>query len=90
MDTVFSTLHAQGVGAEKKSAPAISIEDEELLWEKGVLSFATPKTLQYAVFFYVGLHFSLRGGQEQLMTLFLIIVETLSLYHLFKINLDLL
>ena len=35
------------------------------MWEKGVLSFATPKTLQYAVFFYVGLHFSLRGGQEQ-------------------------
>ena len=65
LDTIFSTLHAQGVGAEKKSAPVISIEDEELLWEKGVLSFATPKTLQYAVFFYVGLHFSLRGGQEQ-------------------------
>ena len=31
LDTVFSTLHAQGVGADKKSAPAISIEDEDLL-----------------------------------------------------------
>ena len=31
LDTVFSTLHAQGVGAHKMSAPAISIEDEDLL-----------------------------------------------------------
>ena len=65
LDSLFSTLHVQGIGAEKKSAPVITIEDEDLMWEKGVLSSSTPRSLQYAVFFYVGIHFSLRGGQEQ-------------------------
>lgn len=35
------------------------------MWEKGVVSFAQPVTLKYAAFFYVKLHFALRGGQEQ-------------------------
>ena len=29
------------------------------------MSFENPQELQNCVFFYVGLHFSLRGGQEQ-------------------------
>lgn len=29
------------------------------------MSFETPRSLQNMVFFYTGLHFSLRGGQEQ-------------------------
>lgn len=31
LDTAFSTLHAEGVGAEKKSAAVITLEDEELM-----------------------------------------------------------
>ena len=62
---MFSNLHAEGIGAEKKSASAITVEDEELLWEKELLSFDSPRSLQNLAFFYVGLHFALRGGQEQ-------------------------
>lgn len=65
LDTLFSSLHAQGVGAEKKSAAVITEEDEKLMWEKGVLSYDNPVGLQNMVFFYIGLYFSLRGGQEQ-------------------------
>ena len=65
LDTICSNLHAQGIGATKKSAPVITIEDEELLWERQIMSFENPRRLQNCAFFYVGLHFSLRGGQEQ-------------------------
>ena len=64
-DSVCSNLHAGGVGAQKKAAHVISAEDEDLFWEKKVMSLETPRSLQNLVFYYVGLHFSLRGGQEQ-------------------------
>ena len=36
LDTVTSDLHREGVGINKKSALVITIEHEELLWEKKV------------------------------------------------------
>ena len=39
-------------------------EDEEKLWESGVLGTAYPKALQNAVFHTIGKGFSLRGGTE--------------------------
>lgn len=53
------------MSAEKKSATVTSFEDEELLWKSCVLGFDTPRSLLIEVFFYVGLHFCLCGGQEQ-------------------------
>ncbi len=64
LDSVCSKLHATGVGAVKKSAEVISFDDEEMLWQKGILGFDNPSALFNTVFFYVGLHFCLRGGQE--------------------------
>jgi hypothetical protein len=43
----------------------ISNEDEQLLWQSGVMSFETPQNLQNMIFYYIGLHFCLRGVQEQ-------------------------
>ena len=65
LDTICNNLHTQGIGATKRSAAVIITEDVELLWEKQIMSFENPRQLQNCVFFYVGLHFSLRGGQEQ-------------------------
>ena len=36
-----------------------------VFWQKGLLGYSSPKTLQRAVFYYVGLNFVLRGVQEQ-------------------------
>ena len=65
LDTVTSGLHRQGIGATRKNAPIISREHEVLFWEKGLLGYDSPKSLQRAVFFCVGLHFVLRGVDEQ-------------------------
>ena len=65
LDTVSSDLHRQGIGATKNSAPVITIEHENMFWAKQLLGYHSPKVLQHTVFFYVGLHFVLRGIQEQ-------------------------
>ena len=65
MDSCFSQLHSDGIGASKKSAGIINFDDEQLLWDNGVLGLDSPNSLFHTVFFYVGLHFCLRGGQEQ-------------------------
>ena len=64
MDSVFSQLHSEGVGASKKSAAVVSANDEQLLWDNNLIGMDSPRSLLNAVFFYVGLHFCLRGGQE--------------------------
>ena len=65
LDTVFSDLHSRGIGAKTSTATVISYEDEELLWTQGILGYNSPRALLNTVFYYVGLLFCLRGGQEQ-------------------------
>ena len=65
LDSQSSKLHSHGIGAERKSAIPIQSEHEDLFWEKGLLGSLTPKVLQRTVFFYAGLHYCLRGVQEQ-------------------------
>ncbi len=40
------------------------MDEEQRLWESGVLSCDSPASLVHAVFYYNGLNFVLRGGQE--------------------------
>ena len=65
LDVVSSTLHREGVGARRKSAPVIEVEHENLFWECGLLGYSSPRALQRAVFLYLSLQFALRGVQEQ-------------------------
>ena len=65
LDTITSGLHSQGIGAIKRSALVISFEHENKFWEKQLFGYHSPKALQRAVFYYVGLNFALRGQQEQ-------------------------
>ena len=53
-----------GVGAEVKHTSLISTEEENELWEKGVLGIDTPEALLNAVFYLNGKYFCLRGGKE--------------------------
>ena len=64
-DVVFRALHQSGIGSKKTSAKVILDEDEEKLWQAGVLNTTTPIGLQRAVFYYIGKACCLRGGEEQ-------------------------
>ena len=64
LDSLSCELHKQGVGVVKHNAKVIDLEHEAIFWEKSLLGYSTPKILQHTVFFYVGLHFALRGVQE--------------------------
>ena len=46
-------LQSAGVGSKKRQAEVLTEEDEELLWQKGLLGDATPQTL---VDMHHGLH----------------------------------
>jgi hypothetical protein len=61
-DSVYRQLHAGGVGVVVHHSKAFSVEEEDLFWNKGIMSDSNPVRLQRAVFFYVGKHFCLRGG----------------------------
>ena len=65
LDVISSTLHREGIGAKKKHAAVIEADDEQSFWDKSLLGFSSPRILQRTVFFYVGMHFALRGVEEQ-------------------------
>ena len=65
LHSVTSDLHKDGVGAMCKSAPVITLEHENLFFDSGSLGQSSPSCLQNTGFFYVGLHFILRGMQGQ-------------------------
>ena len=64
LDAYFHNLHCEGIGRQVKHAETISTEEDNQLWETGVLDINTPKGLQNAVFYTIGKMFCLRGGQE--------------------------
>ena len=64
IDATFRKLREDGVGAEVKHASVITKQEENLLWEKGVLGTKSPLSLLRSVFYYNGKSFCLRGGKE--------------------------
>ena len=63
LDSEMKRLCSQGVhvGVKRKRAEPISIEEEEILWEKGLLSEDSPKD---TMIYLCGVLFALRSGQE--------------------------
>ena len=59
LDNLYRELHAKGIGASRCQATLIT--DEAKMWETSVLGSDTPVSL---VFFYNGINFTLRGGEE--------------------------
>ena len=58
------SLREQGKGKMKRKADSISDEDEEAMWESGVLGHSSPKSLNQTIFFQISQHFGTRGCQE--------------------------
>ena len=64
LQRLYRELHKSGIGASRRQAAVITVDEERILWEKGVLSTQSTQSLLNTVFYLTGLHFVLRGGQE--------------------------
>ena len=64
-DSVYHSLHCAGIGTSVRHTAIISEEEEAKLWEKGILCVDNPKSLQRAVFYFIGKRFCIRSGEEQ-------------------------
>ncbi|CAH3154921.1 unnamed protein product, partial [Porites lobata] len=57
-------LRQEGFGKRPNAAKALTSQDEELLWSKGVLGSHYPQSLIQTMWFLLTQHFGLRGCQE--------------------------
>ena len=64
LDNLFKSLRSDGVGSTSAHTEGISKEEEDTLWQSGVLNVESPIGLLHVVFLYCGKCFCLRGGQE--------------------------
>ena len=63
-DKIAHQLREEGIGAAVKHTEVLSYEEEELLWDRGLLGVASPRSLFNTVFFMNGKVLCLRGGRE--------------------------
>ena len=64
LDHQLQTLHANGIGVQRKRADIIMPEIENTFWMKGILSCHSPASLLNTVFYLNGKNFHLRSYQE--------------------------
>lgn len=64
LDAVMKKAAAAGKKISPKRSHSISFTDEEKLWEVGTFGTSNPKQLLHTLIYHLGLHLSLRAGQE--------------------------
>ena len=64
LDAEMKRLQSAGIGAVHRKAEPITFEEEEILWQKGILGDHTPESLVNTMVYMNGLYFALRGGTE--------------------------
>lgn len=57
-------LQRSGIGSKRRQAEPLTLEEEELLWKKGLLGSSNPQTLLDTILFMNGIYFALRSGAE--------------------------
>ena len=64
LDAEMKRLKAAGIGSRAHKAEPLTPEEEEMLWEKGVLGDHSPQALLNTVFYQNDANFALRSGNE--------------------------
>ena len=64
LDSEMKRLNSTGQYIHKRRAEPITVEDENLLWELGLLGTTSPTVLLHTLVYMVGLYFALRSGSE--------------------------
>ena len=64
LDHRFRVFHGKGIGTIRWQFEVISYSEELALWNSDIVGVRSPSTLLNDVFFYNGLNFVLRGGEE--------------------------
>ncbi|XP_070562377.1 uncharacterized protein [Ptychodera flava] len=57
-------LKGQGKGRKELKSEEISAEEEETMWQAGVLGINNPQSANFTMFFLFGKHFGMRGRNE--------------------------
>ena len=50
---------------QRKKAEVIGIDQEDMLWKKGLLGDLSPQALLDTLVYYVGLYFAIRGREHR-------------------------
>ncbi|ESO98024.1 hypothetical protein LOTGIDRAFT_77804, partial [Lottia gigantea] len=64
LNSKMKELSILGLGINTKKSEVITIEQEEILWSKGLLGESNPQQILDTLLFLFGLHFALRAAQE--------------------------
>lgn len=64
LDNRMKYLSSLGNHAKRQSAAIITVEQENEMWDSGVLGEDNPKQFSQTLLYLIGMHFALRAGQE--------------------------
>jgi hypothetical protein len=64
LDAKMKSLSKQGIGLKRRQADIISIDQENIMWQKEILGSDSPKRLLDTLLYSIGLNFALRAAQE--------------------------
>ena len=64
LDAEMKRLQREGFGRKARKAEPLTEDEEELLWQKGLLGKGSPQALIDTMLFMNGIYFALRSGKE--------------------------